>query len=262
LTNRPFAVNHTLSPALPNPEAFNLSLKAKPRLISFALGNPKEYVKQVHDEGILVMHQVTTVEQAYQAAECGVDIIIAQGSEAGGFGGTITGLVLIPQVVDAVSPVPVVAAGGIADGRGLAAALVLGAQGVNLGTRFLASIEAPISDNWKQAILRAESQDAVKVEFWNDIFPVSGQAYQVIPRALSSPFIMEWQNRREVAKQEAKRLQIEVGSAIEQGRVGDLFPFTGQTTGQIKDILPAADIVHRLVNEAEVALKRISRLSK
>ncbi|MFZ0532519.1 MAG: nitronate monooxygenase [Anaerolineales bacterium] len=161
LTNRPFAVNHTLSPALPNPEAFNLSLKAKPRLISFALGNPKEYVKQVHDEGILVMHQVTTVEQAYQAAECGVDIIIAQGSEAGGFGGTITGLVLIPQVVDAVSPVPVVAAGGIADGRGLAAALVLGAQGVNLGTRFLASIEGPISDNWKQAILRAESQDAV-----------------------------------------------------------------------------------------------------
>ena len=262
LTNRPFAVNHTLSPALPNPEAFNLSLKAKPRLISFALGNPKEYVKQVHDEGILVMHQVTTVEQAYQAAECGVDIIIAQGSEAGGFGGTIAGLVLIPQVVDAVSPVPVVAAGGIADGRGLAAALVLGAQGVNLGTRFLASIEAPISDNWKQAILRAESQDAVKVEFWNDIFPVSGQAYQVIPRALSSPFIMEWQNRREVAKQEAKRLQIEVVSAIEQGRVGDLFPFTGQTTGQIKDILPAAEIVHRLVNEAEVALKRISHLSK
>ncbi|MFZ0532520.1 MAG: hypothetical protein WAM09_05020 [Anaerolineales bacterium] len=73
---------------------------------------------------------------------------------------------------------------------------------------------------------------------------------------------MEWQNRREVAKQEAKRLQIEVGSAIEQGRVGDLFPFTGQTTGQIKDILPAAEIVHRLVNEAEVALKRISHLSK
>jgi hypothetical protein len=73
---------------------------------------------------------------------------------------------------------------------------------------------------------------------------------------------MEWQNRREVAKQEAKRLQNEVGTTIEQGRVGDLFPFTGQSTGQIKDILPAAEIVHRLVNEAEVALKRISHLSK
>jgi nitronate monooxygenase/enoyl-[acyl-carrier protein] reductase II len=86
-----------------------------------------------------------------------VDIIIAQGAEAGGFGGTISGLVLLPQVVDAVSPIPVVAAGGIADGRGLAAALVLGAQGVNIGTRFLASTEAPINHKWKQAILSAES---------------------------------------------------------------------------------------------------------
>jgi enoyl-[acyl-carrier protein] reductase II len=262
LTNRPYAVNFTLSPAVPYPEAFDFTLHAKPRLISFALGNPNEYVKRVHDEGILVMHQATTVQQAYEAAECGVDIIIAQGSEAGGFGGTIAGFVLIPQVVDAVSPIPVIAAGGIADGRGLAAALVLGAKGVNIGTRFLASLEAPISDSWKQAILAAESQEAVKVEVWGDIFPPSRQAYQVIPRALSSPFIKEWQNQREVAKQEAKRLQSEVVSAIEQGRFGELFPFAGQTTGLIKEILPAAEIVYRLVNEAETALLHIAHLSK
>jgi enoyl-[acyl-carrier protein] reductase II len=262
LTNHPYAVNFTLSPAVPDPEAFNLTLKAKPRLISFALGDPSEYVKRVRDEGILVMHQATTAQQAYEAAECGVDIIIAQGSEAGGFGGTIAGFVLIPQVVDAVSPVPVVAAGGIADGRGLAAALILGAQGVNIGTRFLASTEAPISMDWKQAILAAESQDAIKVEFWEDIFPVSGQAYQIIPRALSSPFIREWQDRRDMVKQEAKRLQSEVGSAIKQGKFGELFPFAGQTAGQIKEILPAAEIVHRLVNEAEAALINIAHLSK
>jgi enoyl-[acyl-carrier protein] reductase II len=262
LSNRPFAVNYTLSPALPDREAFSLTLKAKPRLISFALGNPIEYVKRVHDEGILVMHQVTTVQQAYQAAESGVDIIIAQGSEAGGYGGTIAGSVLIPQVVDAVSPVPVVAAGGVADGRGLAAALILGAQGVNIGTRFLASTEAPISMDWKKAIVAAESQDAIKVDFWNDIFPVSGQAYQTIPRTLSSPFIREWQDRRDSVKQEAKRLQSDVSSAIKQGKFGELFPFAGQTAGQIKEILPAAEIVHKLVHEAEAALINIAHLTK
>jgi enoyl-[acyl-carrier protein] reductase II len=262
LTERPFAINHTLSPSLPNPEAFSLSIRAKPRLISFALGNPKDYIQQVHDAGILVMHQVATVQQAYQAAEAGVDIIIAQGTESGGFSGSISGLVLIPQVVDAVSPIPVVAAGGIADGRGLAAALVLGAQGVNVGTRFLASTEAPIDDSWKQAILAAESQDAVKVEFWNDIYPPGEQAYYTIPRTLSSPFIKKWENQKNKVKQEASQLNNEIISAIQQGKFGDLFPFTGQSAGQIKEILPAEEIVRKLVNEAEAALKRISQLPK
>ena len=111
------------------------------------------------------MVQVTTVGQAVQAAERGVDVIIAQGSEAGGYGGTISTMALVPQVVDAVSPIPVVAAGGIYDGRGIAAAFMLGAVGVNMGTRFLASKEAPIDDDWKQAIIEAHSEDAVKAPF-------------------------------------------------------------------------------------------------
>ncbi len=261
LTSRPFAINHTLSPSLPDREALRLTLKARPRLVSFALGDPKEYVKQVHEEGLLVMHQVTTVQQAYQAAESGVDIIIAQGSEAGGFGGTISASVLIPQVVVAVSPVPVVAAGGIADGRGLVSALALGAQAVNIGTRFLASTEAPISDNWKKAILAADSQDAQKVEFWNDIFPISGQAYQTVPRTLSSPFIEEWQNRREVIQQDNKRLQAEVGSAIQAGSLGELFPFTGQTAGLITEIQAAGEIVNLVMRQAEATIKAISQLA-
>lgn len=261
LTDRPFAVNFTLSAVPPDPDAFTLALVAKPRLISFALGDPDESVKRAHDAGTLVMHMVTTTQQAYRAAERGVDIIIAQGSESGGFGGPVAGLVLIPQVVDAVRPVPVIAAGGIADGRGLAAALVLGAQGVNIGTRFLASTEAPISERWKQAILAAESQDAIRAEFWNDIFPTSGLAYSVTPRALRSPFIDEWQNRRDVAKQEAERLRGEVGAAVAQGRLGEIFPFTGQTAGLIKDILPAAEIVHRLVAEAAEALQQTAHIA-
>jgi enoyl-[acyl-carrier protein] reductase II len=262
LTKHPYAVNFTLSPVVPDPAAFSLTLKAKPRLVSFSLGDPDDHIERVHAAGILVMHQVTNVQQAYHAAEIGVDIIVAQGSEAGGFGGTIAGLVLIPQVVDAVSPVPVVAAGGVAEGRGLAAALVLGAQGVNIGTRFLVSSEAPISEHWKQSILEAESQDAIKVELWNDIFPTGGKAYQTIPRTLRSPFIEEWQNQRDVVRQKAKQLQNEVASASESGRLGELFPFTGQTAGLIRDILPAAEIVHEMVNEAEAALQQISNCYK
>ena len=98
-------------------------------------------------------------------------MIIAQGAEAGGFGGTVSTLSLVPKVIDAVSPIPVVAAGGIADGRGLAAALVLGAQGVNIGTRFLAPAEAEIDDEWKRRILAAKSGGAVKVEFADHVFP-------------------------------------------------------------------------------------------
>ncbi len=259
LTDRPFAVNHTLSPSLPDPEALRLTLQAKPRLVSLAIGDPGEYVKQFHDAGILVMHQVTNVQQACQAAERGVDIIIAQGSEAGGFGGKVAGLVLVPQVADAVRPIPVIAAGGIADGRGVAAALVLGAQGVNVGTRFLASVEAPIGDEWKRAIIAASSQDAIRADFWGDIFPPRNPNYPVSPRVLDSPFVAKWLDQREEARQQAVSLRDQVSSSIAQGRFGELFPFTGQTAGLIGEILPAGEIVRRLVIEAENSLKQAAR---
>jgi nitronate monooxygenase/enoyl-[acyl-carrier protein] reductase II len=259
LTARPFAVNH-LVPIL-NEDAFSRTLEAKPPIISLALGDPGDLVKRAHDVGILVMHQVHTVQQARQAGERGVDVIIAQGSEAGGFGGTVAALALIPQVVDAVSPIPVVAAGGIADGRGLAAALVLGAQGINLGTRFLASVEAPISDDWKKAIIEAGSEDPVKVEFWNDIIPLPGSSgYGTVPRAIRTPFIEEWQQRRDEAKRQAQRLQGEVMAAHQRGRRHELMPFAGQTTGLIHEILPAGEIVRRIVAEGQEAMKRVTAL--
>ena len=258
LTSRPFAVNYTL--AQPNEEIFALILEAKPPIISFALGDPGELVKRAHAVGSLVMHQVTTVQQAKQAAEQGVDVIVAQGTESGGFGGTVAALALIPQVVDAVRPIPVVAAGGIADGRGLAAALVLGAQGINIGTRFLASVEAPISETWKQAIIAAESEDAIKVEVWNDIFPRGTGAYETVPRAIRTPFIEKWQKSREVAKRESERLRAEVISAIQQGKMEEFIPWAGQTVGLVHDILPAAEIVKRIVAEAEETLGEATKL--
>jgi enoyl-[acyl-carrier protein] reductase II len=223
-----------------------------------ALGDPGDLVRRAHDAGSLVVHQVHTVRQARQVAEQGVDVIIAQGSEAGGFGGTVGALALIPQVVDAVSPLPVVAAGGIADGRGLAAALVLGAQGVNIGTRFLASVETPISDDWKQRLIAAASEDAIKAEIVNEIFPPPRGVYDTAPRALRTPFIAEWQQRREDARREAGRLRGELMAALQQGRMHEYVPFTGQTAGLICDILPAAEIVRRIVAEAEAVLQRAS----
>jgi enoyl-[acyl-carrier protein] reductase II len=187
LTNRNFAVNH-IPPTL-DADAFRHTLAARPAVISFALGDPGNLVRQAHDAGAKVMIQVTTVAQGIEAAERGADVIIAQGGEAGGYGGSIGTMTLVPQVVDAVSPIPVVAAGGIFDGRGVAAAFMLGAVGVNIGTRFLASHEAPIEDAWKAAITTARSEDAVKVDVLNDIQPLPGTGgYGTVLRSLRTPF--------------------------------------------------------------------------
>ena len=254
LTAGSFAINHMVT--VMSEEAFAVSLEARPRVISLALDQPHDYVKRAHDAGSLVMHQITTVKQAYEAAERGVDVIVAQGGESGGFGGSISTMALVPQVVDAVRPLPVLAAGGISDGRGLAAALMLGAQGVNIGTRFLAAKESPIPDGHKQMIVAAQSEDAVKADFWNDIMPLPGAAgYFTVPRALRTPFLDEWQQRRDEARREQQRLQQEIGAAAQDGRLHELMPFAGQTAGAIREVLPAATIVEQLVEEAERALR-------
>jgi len=259
LTSRPFVVNHLLLTL--DEEAFALTLKFRPPAISLAGSDPGDFVKRAHDAGILVMHQVHTVQQAIVAAEQGADVIIAQGSEAGGHGGTVTALTLIPQVVDAVSPIPVVASGGIADGRGLAAALVLGAAGVNIGTRFLASREAPISNVWKQMIVGAASEDAVKFYAWNDIMPpLKIGGYETSLRAIRTPFIDHWQQHRDEAKKEAERLRTRMLDAIQRGKQYELVPGAGQSAGLVNDILPAGDIVGKLVAEAEVALKETAKI--
>jgi enoyl-[acyl-carrier protein] reductase II len=198
LTSRPFAINHITQTL--DAEAFRYTLEARPPVISFALADPGDLVRQAHDVGALVMLQITTVAQAVQAAERGVDVIIAQGGESGGYCGEVSTMALVPQVVDAVSPIPVVAAGGIFDGRGIAAALMLGAVGVNLGMRFIASAEAPAPKEWKQAITAAKSEDSIKVDVLNDISPLPGTAgFHTVLRSLPTAFLDEWSAKREAA---------------------------------------------------------------
>lgn len=260
LTNRNFAVNR-IPPTL-DADAFRYTLAARPAVISFALGDPGDLVQQAHDVGSKVMIQVTTVAQAIEAAERGADVIIAQGGEAGGYGGIVSTMALVPQVVDVVSPIPVVAAGGIFDGRGIAAAFMLGAVGVNIGTRFLASREAPIEDAWKAAITAAESEDAVKVEVLNDIQPLPGTAgYGTVLRSLHMPFIDEWGTKREEARRERMRLWAEIQARTQAGRRNETLLTAGQTSGGIKEILSVAEIIRRLIAETEVSLSRGSRLA-
>jgi enoyl-[acyl-carrier protein] reductase II len=258
LTNRNFAVNH-IPPTL-DADAFRHTLAARPAVISFALGDPGDLVRQAHDVGSKVIVQITTVAQAIEAAERGVDVIIAQGGEAGGYGGSVSTMTLVPQVVDAVSPIPVVAAGGIFDGRGIAAALMLGAVGVNLGTRFLASKEAPIEDEWKYAIAAARSEDTVKVDVLNDIRPLPGTGgYGTVLRSLHTPFIDKWSANREEARRERERLWAEMAERAQAGRRHETFLTAGQTAGGIKEILPVAEIMRQLIAETEIALRRAPR---
>lgn len=256
LTDRPFVVNHVV-PTL-DEQAFQSTLDARPAAVSFALGDPGELVERVHATGAKVIHQVHTVTQAREAAERGVDVVIAQGSEAGGQGmaAGVGTMALVPQVVDAVAPIPVLAAGGIGDGRGLAAALALGAAGANVGTRFLASEEAAADDGWKRRIAEAESEDVVRFQAWSAIMPPAAPgAYAVVPRVIRTDFVSEWESRPEEASAQAERLQREIIGAVRGGRTHEVLPFTGQTAGMVADVQPAAKIVRDMVTGAERVVK-------
>jgi len=261
LTSRPFAINHI--PQALDSEAFRHTLEAKPPVISFALDDPGDMVRQAHDVGARVMLQVTTVTQAVTAAERGVDVIIAQGGESGGYCGEVSTMALVPQVVDAVAPIPVVAAGGIFDGRGVAAALMLGAAGVNLGTRFIATTEAPAPNEWKQAITAARSENAIKVDVLNDISPIPGtRGFPTIPRSLPTAFLEEWTGKREEARRERNRLRGQIVATTRAGRQHECVLWAGQTAGGIKEILPVAMIMRQIIEETRATLLRGPNLVK
>jgi enoyl-[acyl-carrier protein] reductase II len=253
LTDRPFAVNHTVRPF--DEEAFAATLAFGPAAISFHLGVPADLIARAHDAGIKWIQQVMNRQQALEAVEAGADVIVAQGGEAGGNSGWVSTMVLVPQVVDVAGEIPVIAAGGIADGRGLAAALALGAQGASLGTRFLATTEMPIADGWKRRIVDADALDAVKVVNSERVMPPFNRpGGPAEPRALETPLVAQLRAHPEWVDPAVMGARLR--AALLDGRGDEYLPFTGQSAGLIDDVLPAAEIVARVVAEAEEALSR------
>jgi nitronate monooxygenase len=186
-----------------------------------------------------------------------VDVIIAQGGEAGGHAGSIGTFALLPAVVDAVAPIPVVAAGGIADGRGLAAALMLGAQGVWMGTRFVASPEWG-GQSWKQqAILAATSDDTVQTNIYDRLlerpFPEG-----IRDRVVRNPFVTQWGDAPEADASNAELLE-QLHRARERGDTSVAGISAGVSSGLIATMEPAADIVHAIVRDAENLLRQRPR---
>lgn len=225
-----------------------VTLDAKVPLMVSALGTPEWLVRDCHRAGAKVMSMVGNVRQARRLADMGVDVIVAQGSEAGGHVGTVSTMVLVPAVVDAVS-VPVLAAGGIVDGRGVAAGLMLGAQGAWIGTRFIATLEATAHESHKKKILEIDEEGTIV-----------SRSYTGKPsRVLKNRFTDRWKGRdAEIMPMPWQRIWVEplVAPAKAAGRV-DLANFpTGQGAGAIEDIPEAREVFRRLVREAEAALAR------
>jgi nitronate monooxygenase/enoyl-[acyl-carrier protein] reductase II len=258
LTDRPFAVNHVV-PAV-DANAFAATLEHAPAVVSFALDDAADLIGRAHDAGSLAMQQITTVHEAEVAAEHGADIIVAQGGEAGGYAGIVSTLSLVPQVVDAVRPLPVIAAGGIADGRGIAAAVVLGAAGVNLGSRFLASAEAPVGERWKKALLTHPSEDWIQAGFINALSPNPGTVgYGTRVRLLRTEFVERWEERTSEVEADPAPVLAELAEADAAGDREDLLVVGGQSAGLIEHIAPAAEIVRALVAETRAALAEVGR---
>jgi NAD(P)H-dependent flavin oxidoreductase YrpB (nitropropane dioxygenase family) len=260
LTKAPFGIN--LIREWDQRERLMSALQAGAPVISLFWGDPEELVREAHDGGALVFVTVASTEEAKRAAAVGADVIVAQGWEAGGHvRGTVTTLALVPRVVDSVSPVPVVAAGGIADGRGLAAVLALGASGAWVGTRFLAARESPIHDDYRQRLFGAVETDT----YYGTLFDVGWP--EAPHRALRNTTVDAWEaaGRPEPGARPGEGEDVAAradGSAIKRytsstphssmtGDVETLPNWAGQGVGLVTQAQPAAEIVRELVADAE-----------
>jgi nitronate monooxygenase len=261
LTSKPFAVN--LVTEFPQEERLEACLEEGVPVISFFWRDPAALVKRAKAGGALVLYTVGNADDARRAVDVGVDVIVAQGWEAGGHvRGTVATLPLVPAIVDAVGDTPVIAAGGIADGRGMAAALALGAAGVWVGTRFLASEEASIHPEYQRRILAASENDTAYCENLFD-----GGWSNAPHRVLRNSTVREWEaagrppagqrpgEGKIIAKSESRgeadRYRSYTPGPDTVGEIEPLSLWSGQGVALVRKVQPAAEIVHEINQDAE-----------
>jgi nitronate monooxygenase len=233
------------------PELLDIALDARPRAIMLSFGDPQPFAPRIKAAGARLICQVQTEDMARVALDAGADILIAQGTEAGGHGASRTTIDLVPAIVDlAAGHLPVVAAGGIADGRGLAAMMMLGASGVLLGTRFYASQECDGAEEAKQRICAATSGNTVR----GIVFDLSRNNVWPAPftgRCLVNDHSRRWSGREVELLQNVTAVAADYAAAKAAGNFDVAAVIAGEAVGLIHDIPPAAEIVERIVGEAD-----------
>jgi nitronate monooxygenase len=244
------------------PELLDIALAHKPKALFLSFGDPEPFASAIKAAGVLIICQIQTRKDAERAIACGADIIVAQGSEAGGHGdkrGTIT---LVPEVADLIaasSPDTLLcAAGGIADGRGLIAALMLGADGVLVGSRFWASTEAIVSPRLHTAALAATGDDTIRTRTADIVRKLDWPAPFTL-RALNNPFIERWHGREKELEGALDEEAVKFQEAWRSGDPKESVAIIGEAVGLIQKIEPAAEIIRQMVDQAEAQMLAVAK---
>jgi enoyl-[acyl-carrier protein] reductase II len=253
MTDKPFGVDLLLAAGMPGLEQqMEAVYEEGVPVFASGLGNPGPYAGEMHRRGMKVLAVVGNVKNARRCAEGGADIVVAQGHEGGGHTGRVATLALVPQVVDAVKPLPVAAAGGIADGRGLVAALALGACGIWVGTRFVATQEAFGHVNYKNKIVDSSEEDTLVTRAF------TGKTCRVIRNKYGE----DWLGREDEIKPFPLQLMVDaykLDAAIGRGDTEIGFMPAGQISGLIRSLLTAEDVIHAFIEEADEVLAQMAK---
>ena len=251
LTEKNFAINIAINVSPFTEELIDLVIKHNVPVVSLSAGNPVPYIAKLHKHGVSVIALVASVKHAQKAEAAGVDILVAEGFEAAGINSTLelTTFTLIPQIVKNVK-VPVIAAGGIGDGKGLAAALMLGASGVQIGTRLIATKEAPFHEVYKESLVNASDTETIIV----------GRSVGMIRRMLKTPYSMKLNDREKEGMTRAQYRDLTTEKQHVIGAIdGDMengFINSGQIAGLIDHIPSVKELIESMMSEASIQIKK------